>query len=77
MNILCNFAVLLKVKHTTTMETMKRTPEFDLLSFTALAIAVSAQKMNISPSDMRRRLNKVGLIKSLIQDCYDTLHTES
>lgn len=26
---------------------------------------------------MRRRLDKVGLIKSLIQDCYDTLHTES
>ena len=26
---------------------------------------------------MRKRLDKVGLIKSLIQDCYDTLHTES
>ena len=26
---------------------------------------------------MRRRLDKVGLIKNLIQDCYDTLHTES
>ena len=31
----------------------------------------------ISPSEMRMRLDKVGLIKSLIQDCYDTLHTES
>ncbi len=29
------------------------------------------------PWEMRRRLDKVGLIKSLIQDCYDTLHTES
>lgn len=37
----------------------------------------SAQKMGISPSEMRKRLDKVGLIKSLIQDCYDTLHTES
>lgn len=34
-------------------------------------------KMGISPSEMRKRLDKVGLIKSLIQDCYDTLHTES
>ena len=42
-----------------------------------LAIEASAQKMGISPSEMRKRLDKVGLIKSLIQDCYDTLHTES
>lgn len=33
--------------------------------------------MGISPSEMRKRLDKVGLIKSLIQKCYDTLHTES
>lgn len=54
-----------------------RTPEMDRLAFTVLAIEASAKKMNISPSEMRRRLDKVGLIKSLIQDCYDTLHTES
>ena len=42
-----------------------------------LAIEASAQKMGISPSEMRKRLDKVGLIKSLIQVCYDTLHTES
>ena len=42
-----------------------------------LAIEASAQKMGISPSEMRKRLDKVGLIKSLIQDCYDTLHNES
>lgn len=54
-----------------------RTPEFDSLAFTVLAIEASAQKMGISPSEMRRRLERVGLVKSLIQDCYDTLHTES
>ena len=59
------------------MEMTPRTPEFDRLAFTVLAIEASAQKMNISPSEMRRRLDKVGLIKSLIHDCYDTLHTES
>lgn len=56
---------------------IKRSARFDRLAFTVLAIEASAQKMNISPSEMRRRLDKVGLIKSLIQDCYDTLHTES
>lgn len=56
---------------------LKTTPDFDRLAFTVLAIEASAQKMGISPSEMRRRLEKVGLIKSLIQDCYDTLHTES
>ena len=56
---------------------LKSDPEFDLLAFTVLAIEASAQKMGISPSEMRKRLDKVGLIKSLIQDCYDTLRTES
>lgn len=56
---------------------LKSDPEFDRLAFTMLAIEASAQKMGISPSEMRKRLDKVGLIKSLIQDCYDTLHTES
>ena len=51
--------------------------EYNRLAFTVLAIEASAQKMGISPSEMRRRLDKVGLIKDLIQDCYDTLHTES
>ena len=56
---------------------MKTSAEQDRLAFTVLAIEASAQKMKISPSERRRRLEKVGLIKSLIQDCYDTLHTES
>lgn len=59
------------------MEMTPRIPEFDRLAFTVLAIEASAQKMGISPSEMRRRLERVGLVKSLIQDCYDTLHTES
>ena len=66
-----------KIKYYSQMETMIQPPEFDRLAFTVLAIEASAKKMGISPSEMRRRLDKVGLIKSLIQDCYDTLHTES
>lgn len=37
----------------------------------------SVQKINLSPSEMRRRLSKMRLIKNLIQDCGDTLHTKS
>lgn len=51
--------------------------EFERLAFTVLASEASVQKMGISPSEMRKRLDKVGLIKNLIQDYYDTLHTES
>lgn len=56
---------------------MRHSPEMDRLAFTVLAIEASAQKMGITPWEMRRRLDRVGLIKSLIQDCYETLHTES
>lgn len=43
---------------------LKGSPEFDRLAFTVLAIEASAQKMGVSPSEMRRRLDKVGLIKT-------------
>lgn len=46
---------------------LKTTSDFDRFAFTVLAIEASAQKMGISPSEMRRRLDKVGLIKNLIQ----------
>ncbi len=56
---------------------LRQSPEFDRLAFTVLAIEASAQKMGILPSEMRRRLDKAGLIKNFIHHCYDTLHTES
>ena len=59
------------------METMTRTPELDRLSFVVLAIEASAKKMNVSPKEMKQRLDKACLIKNLLEDCYDTLHTES
>ena len=45
------------------METMKRTAELDRLSFTILAIEASAKKLGITPAEMRRRLERAGLIK--------------
>ena len=44
---------------------LKSDPEFDRLAFTVLAIEASAQKMGISPSEMRKRLDKVGHDKEL------------
>ena len=37
---------------------LKSDPEFDRLAFTVLAIEASAQKMGISPSETRKRLDK-------------------
>ena len=48
---------------------LKKIPEFDRLAFTVLAIEASAQKMGISPSEMRRRLDNVWLIKKLDRFC--------
>lgn len=59
------------------MEMKPRTPEFDKLAFTVLAIEVSAEKLGVTATEMRRRLERTGLMKELIRDCYDTLHTES
>ena len=39
---------------------LKSDPEIERLAFTVLAIEASAQKMGISPSEMRKRLDKVG-----------------
>lgn len=36
---------------------LKSAPEFERLAFTVLAIEASAQKIGISPSEMRKRLD--------------------
>ena len=45
---------------------LKSDPEFDRLAFTVLDIEASSQKMGISLSEMRKRLDKVGLTKNLV-----------
>ncbi len=54
-----------------------RPADFDRLAFVVTAIEASAKEMGIAPWEMRRRLERVGLVKSLLRDCYDTLHTQS
>lgn len=45
--------------------------------FAVLAIGATAKDMGISTQELYNRLKQVGLIKALLYDCYDTLHTES
>lgn len=49
----------------------------DKIHFAVMAIEASAKEMRISPMEMRRRLEKVGLVRRLLLDCYDVMHTQS
>ena len=45
--------------------------------FVTLAIGATAKQMGITATELHNRLKHHGLVKSLLFDCYDTLHTES
>lgn len=45
--------------------------------FVTLAIGASAQHMGISATELHNRLKRHDLVRKLLIDCYDTLHTES
>ena len=45
--------------------------------FATLAIGATAQRMGISTTELFNRLKRYGLVRRLLFDCYDTLHTES
>ncbi|MBQ9556285.1 MAG: DUF3791 domain-containing protein [Muribaculaceae bacterium] len=47
------------------------------VQFATMAIGATAQKMGIPATEVHNRLKRYGLIRSLLFDCYDTLHTES
>ena len=49
----------------------------DKIHFAVMAIEASAKKMRISPMEMRRRLEKVGLVRRLLLDCYCHAHPKS
>ncbi|WP_301061510.1 DUF3791 domain-containing protein [Phocaeicola sp.] len=55
----------------------ERTIENHKIHFAIMAIETSAKKMNISPMEMYRRLERVNLFKRLVWDCYDVMHTQS
>ena len=45
--------------------------------FATLAIGSTARHMGITATELHNRLKRHGLVKRLLIDCYDTLHTES
>lgn len=53
---------------------MKTSP---ITQFVTLAIGATAKDMGISATELHNRLKKQGLVRRLLFDCYDTLHTES
>ena len=59
------------------MELKTRTLADNKMEFAIIVLEASAKKMNISPSDMLRRLQKQDLIKQRLFKHYDLLHTQS
>ena len=45
--------------------------------FATLAIGATAKRMGISTTELFNRLKHQDLVRRLLLDCYDTLHTES
>ena len=59
-----------------TTKTMKATT-IPQTQFATLAIGATARQMGITAPELHNRLKRYGLVKRLLFDCYDTLHTES
>lgn len=47
------------------------------INFAVMAVEASAQHLGVTPTEMYRRLSDVGLVKNLLLDCYDVMHTLS
>ena len=45
--------------------------------FSTLVIGATAKHMGIATTELYNRLKRYGLVRRLLLDCYDTLHTES
>ena len=56
---------------------MKTTVDVKQTQFATLAVGATAQRMGISATELFNRLKRYGLVRRLLLDCYDTLHTES
>ncbi len=59
------------------MEGSPRTHESDVMQFCIIAIETAAKKMEITPTELVRRLERQGLIDGRLIKYYDTLHTQS
>lgn len=60
---------------------MKRLEENDIeekvLTFIVFAIESAAEKLNISSVEIFNRMQRINLIRTILVEGYDTLHTQS
>lgn len=47
------------------------------LQFATLAIGATARSLGVTATEVFNRLERYDLVRRLLFDCYDTLHTES
>lgn len=60
---------------TLSMATKRKTEQ--MMIFASSCVESAARAMNISSSEMYRRMKRVGLIEGFILKCYEGLHTQS
>lgn len=53
------------------------TQDSDKIHFATLAIGATAIHLGITATELHNRLKHYDLVRRLLFDCYDTLHTES
>lgn len=53
------------------------TQDSDKTHFVTLAIGATAKHLGITATELHNRLKRYDLVRRLLFDCYDTLHTES
>lgn len=53
------------------------TQDSDKIHFATLAIGATAKHLGITATELHNRLKHYDLVRRLLFDCYDTLHTES
>lgn len=56
---------------------MSLSQDESMMGFVALCIESCAERENVAPKKMYERMERAGMIKDYLMDCYDTLHTES
>ena len=64
-----------KSNMTLSMATKRKTEQ--MMIFASSCVESAARAMNVSSSEMYRRMKRVGLIDGFILKCYEGLHTQS
>ena len=58
-------------------QSKKREQKESKMIFASSCVETAAKELNMSTSEMFKRMKRVGLIEGFILKCYDGLHTQS